>query len=112
MDKAKNKIKAPAIKENFCEREGFLKSLELKKPINKRLGVVPRTKKNRIKAPLNGLAEVKAELWAVKVKPQGRRKDKIPKITGERFWEKVLFKNFWGNKESFGRWIPKSGKEK
>lgn len=112
MDRAKNKIKIPAIKENFWERDGFLKSLELKKPINKRLGVVPRTKRRRIRAPLIGLAEIKAELWAVKVKPQGRRKDKIPKITGERVEEKVFFKNFWGNKENLGSRIPKSGKEK
>ncbi len=85
LDKAKNNIRKPAKRENFLERAGFLKSLELKKPINKRLGVVPRTKKRRIREPLSGLAEIKAELWAVKVKPQGRRKVKIPKIIGERF---------------------------
>lgn len=112
LEKAKNKIRIPDKIENFFEKAGFLKSLELKKPISKRLGVVPRTKRNKIREPFNGFAEIKAELWAVKVKPQGKRKVRIPKITGEIFWEKVLFKNFLGNKEIFGRLMPKSDKER
>jgi len=112
LEKAKNRIRNPAKIENFWEEAGFLKSLELKKPISKRLGAVPRTNRKRIREPRIGFAEIRAELWAVKVKPQGRRKVRIPKITGERFWEKVLFNIFLGNKENFGRMIPKSGREK
>lgn len=45
--------------------------------------VEPRTKKNIIREPVRGRLEARARVWAVKVKPQGRKKVRAPRMTGE-----------------------------
>lgn len=46
--------------------------------------IVPKQNKNKIGAEVNGLAEARAKDWAVRVKPQGRKKVKIPATTGPK----------------------------
>jgi len=60
---------------------------------------VPKQKINMIKAELIGVAEARARDWVVKVKPQGRKKVRIPAIIGEvdlilRLLKEIIFKKF------------------
>jgi len=60
---------------------------------------VPKQKINMIKAELIGVAEARARDWVVKVKPQGRKKVRMPAIIGEvdlilRLLKEIIFKKF------------------
>ena len=90
LNKAKNKTKAPAIFKNFADCCGLSKNFADVNPIKRSMGAVPRAKNSIISPPWIGLAERRAALWAVKVNPQGRKKVKIPEISGICF----LFKFF------------------
>src|SRR3989344_8377072 len=82
VNRAKNNTKNPATFENVFERWGFEKNATLESPINKSIGKVPRAKNPIIPAPCQGFPDNSANVWAVIVKPQGKKKVRAPMTKG------------------------------
>src|SRR3989344_4347639 len=90
FQRAKNSTRNPAVLENTSDQWGFDNKVTLAPPINKSMGRVPNAKNPIIKAPCRALPDKRANVCAVMVKPQGRKKVKAP-ITNGMYFPLKLF---------------------